>query len=86
MSKPKKQPNSQQAVTAHIFLVIDEKGNWMARGEGSLDDWERSDHVLPAGEVFSGWKLGNDDAALEFVEVVVEVPVPVGKVLEGRLF
>ena len=86
MSRSKKQPDSQQFITAHIFVAIDEKGQWIARGEGCRDEWDRRDEVLPPGEMYSSWLLADDDSVLEIMEVVVEVPVPITKVLEGRLF
>ena len=72
-------------VTAHIWLAIDGKGNWVARGSGSTDEHARRDEELPPGTYLS-YDLGDDDSSIECVEVCVEVPIPQAKVLTGMLF
>jgi len=77
-----------EKLTAHIHLAIDEDGNWIARGSGNATDFDRREDALPLGEVVNNGlnAIGSDDRAVEWVEVVVDVPIPVAKVLEGRLF
>lgn len=74
-----------KTIDVTIHLAVDSHGNWVARGCGFRDEFNRRDEILPLGGKDVD-DLGHDDRTVEWMQVCVEVPLPVAKVVRGRLF